>query len=136
MPPLGAVRGGRRAGRLREHVAPSAQPERLIQMQGTEVTAACLIQPLPGAPTQQRTRGGDPTRAGISRLGHTVVKSGAGSKGQEEQDTCDPRAQAASRGQRETTHISHEGMVWADYSGAGAPPGWAPPQRGQDQGGS
>jgi hypothetical protein len=95
MPPLGAVRGIRSAGRLREHAEPSTQPEGLLTMKVTAVPAACLLQPLQGSQTPQRARGGDHARAGLIRLGHALVQADAGYTWQAEQETCDPRAPAA-----------------------------------------
>ena len=135
MPPLGAVGGVRGAGRLRETVEPSAQPERLINMKVTEGTAAFLLQPLPGEHPQQRTRGWDQARAGLIRWGHAWVQSAAGSQRQEEKNTCDPRAPAAARRPRDTTHIRPACMVWADDSGAVVPPGRATTPRGHETGG-
>ena len=48
MPPLGAVGVVRGKGRLRENIEPSEQPERLIKIKVTDVTAAFLIQQLQG----------------------------------------------------------------------------------------
>jgi len=119
MSPLGAVGVVRGEGRLWENIEPSEQPERLIKMKVTDVTAALLVQQLQGQQTQQRTRGWDHARAGIISFGNELVESDTRQKRQEEENPCDPRAQAASRRQRDTTHISDERIVWTDDGGPG-----------------
>jgi hypothetical protein len=59
MPALRAVGVVRGAGRLREDIEPSEQPEHLIKIKVINVTAPFLIQQLQGQQTQQRTRGWD-----------------------------------------------------------------------------
>jgi len=83
------------------------------------VTAAFLVQQLQGEQTQQCTRGWNHARAGIIRLSNESVESDLRQQRQEEENTSDPRAQAASRRQRDTTHISDERLVWTDGGGAG-----------------
>lgn len=66
------------------------------------------------------TRGGwDHARAGRISAGNESVESDLSQRRQEEDNTSDPRAQAASRRQRDTTHISDERIVWTDDGGAG-----------------
>src|SRR6266571_6544486 len=136
MPPLGAGGVVCGEGRLREDIEPSAQPERLIKMKVTDMTAAFLVQQLQGQQTQQRTRGWDHARAGIISFGNEVVESDTSQKRQEEENPCDPRAQAAARRQRDTTHISDERTVGTDDSCAVVLTGRAPTWRGHKKGGT
>ena len=92
MLPLRAVGvvGGK--GRLREDIAPSEQPECLIKIKVTDMTAAFLVQQLQGEQTEQCTRCRDHTRAGIISLGNELVESDTRQQRQEEKNTGDPRA--------------------------------------------
>ena len=74
-------------------------------MKVTDVTAAFLVQQLQGQQTQQRTRSLAHARTRILSAGNEVVESDPSQKRQEEDNTDDPRAQAASRRQRDLTHI-------------------------------
>ena len=130
----GGVVGG--AGRCREDIEPSEQPERLIKIKVTDVTAAFLVQQLQGEQPEQRTRGRDHTRAGIISLGNELVESDTRQKRQEEENTGDPRASAVSGRQRDTAHISNERGGWTDDGCAvgltgGATTGW-----GKEKGGT
>ena len=60
-------------GRL--HGQKGRQPERLIKIKVTDVTAPFLVQQLQGQQTQQRTCGWDHARAGIIRLGNEAIES-------------------------------------------------------------
>jgi len=102
---LGVV-GGK--GRFREDSEPSAQPECLINMKVSEVTAPCLVPQLQGEQPAQRRGGRDHTRAGRIRLGSEVVAADTRPKGEAEEKTGDPRAPAAPGGQRDVMHVSHE----------------------------
>ena len=130
---LGVVGGD---GRLREDSESSKQPEGRIKMKGTEVTAAFLVQHLQGQHTPQRTRGGDHPRARIRRLGNESIEAALSQQRQAEEHPCDPRTPAASRRQRDTTHLSDERMVWTDDGGTGALTGRAAPPWGQEKGGT
>src|ERR1043166_7425421 len=73
--PLRAVGVVGGEGRLREDIEPSKQPERLIKIKVTDVTASFLVQQLQGQQTQQCTRGWDHARARIIRLGYEAIES-------------------------------------------------------------
>src|SRR5262245_49769663 len=97
MLPLRAVGVVGGEGRLREDIEPSKQPERLIKIKVTDVTAPFLVQQLQGQQTQQRTRGWDHARAGIIRLGNEAIEADLSQQREEEENPCDPRPQAVSR---------------------------------------
>ena len=63
-----------------------------------------------------------------------MVESDTSQQRQEEENTCDPRAQAASRRQRDRTHIRNERVVWPDDGGAGVRSGRATTQWGHEKG--
>src|SRR5262245_8054448 len=67
------VVGGK--GRFREDIEPSEQPECLIKIKVTDVTATFLVQQLQGEQTEQRIGGRDHTRAGIIRLGNEAIEA-------------------------------------------------------------
>src|SRR6266705_1507034 len=94
MLPLRAVGvvGGK--GGLREDIKPREQPECLIKIKVTNVTAPFLVQQLQGQQTQQRTRGWDHARAGIISLSNESVESDLSQQRQKEENTRAPRAQA------------------------------------------
>jgi len=102
----------------------------------TDVTTAFLVQQLQGQQTQQGTRGRDHARAGIISFGNELVESDTSQKRQEEENTCDPRAQAAFRRQRYTTHISDGCMVRTDDGCAMVLTGRATAQRSHEKGGT
>jgi hypothetical protein len=116
--PWRAGGGGGGAGRLREASAPSQQPARLRNMQVTPGTAAFLVQPLPGEPTPQRTRGWHQARAGSIRVGHASGEADLRPQRPAEAQTSDPRAQAVSRRQCAPTHSRDARMGWPDDDGA------------------
>ena len=89
-----------------------------------------------GQQTQQRTRSRDHARTGILSVGNEVVESDTSQKRQEEENTGDPRAQAASRRQRDPTHIRNERVVGPDDGGAVVRPGRATTQWGHEKGGT
>jgi hypothetical protein len=60
-------------------------------------------------------------------LGNESIESDLSQQRQEEENPCDPRPQAASRRQRDTTHISDERIVWTDDGGTAALTGRTPP---------
>src|SRR5262249_14283631 len=136
MLPLRAVGVVGGEGRLREDIEPSKQPERLIKIKVTDVTAPFLVQQLQGQQTQQRTRGWDHARAGIIRLGNEAIEADLSQQREEEENPCDPRPQAVSRRQHDTTHISNECIVWMDDGGSGALTGRTTTQRGHEKGGT
>ena len=75
MLPLRAVGVVGGEGRLRQDIEPSKQPECLIKIKVTNVTAAFLVQQLQGQQTQQRPRGWDHARARIIRLGNESIEA-------------------------------------------------------------
>jgi hypothetical protein len=67
-------------------------------------------------------------------LAHESIEADLRQQRQAEEHPCDPRPQAASRGQRDTTHLSNERMVGPDDGGPRALTGRTTTQRGQEKG--
>ena len=86
-------------------------------MNVTEVTAAFLVQPLEGQPTQERPWSRDHARAGRISVGYALVASATRHKWQEEDHTCDLRAPAAARRPCSMPPISEARVVWTDDGG-------------------
>lgn len=130
----GGVVGG--TGRLREDSAPSEPPEGRSKITVTEMTAACLVPPLQGEHTEPCPRCRDQTRAGRIRVGHALGASDRRQQRQAEKNTGDPRAEAASGRQCDTTPISKERSRWTDDGCAVVRPGRATTGWGKDKGGT
>jgi hypothetical protein len=69
-------------------------------------------------------------------LGHEVVESDPRQQRQKEENPGDPRTQAVSGRQRDTTHIRDERSVWTDAGCPGGLAGRATTGWGKEKGGT
>jgi hypothetical protein len=69
-------------------------------------------------------------------VGYEPIEADLSQQWQEEENPCDSRPQAASRRQRDTTHISNERIVGTDDGGTAALTGRTTTQWGHEKGGT